>query len=255
MKQLMARIARSLLATGVVAVSRYGIESLSFRAGRAITVLLALAVLAVGCTSEGPATQVLPATAAPAPTYTPLPTYTPYPTYTPVPTATSDPTLAPTPAPAATETPAPTRTPAVEMDRAALIALYQATGGPGWMDHSNWASEAPLRQWYGVTINADGRVTELSLQENRLTGELPAELGDLSELTNLRLWSNELGGEIPPELARLTDLEQFAVGGNRLYGTVPEWLADFRNLHECTFPPTGSPGSCPRGWRIYRCDG
>ena len=229
--------------------------SLSFRAGQVITVLLVLALLAVGCTSEGPVRRVPPATAAPAPTYTPLPTYTPYPTYTPVPTATSEPTLAPTPTPAATETPAPTRTTAVEMDRAALIALYEATGGSGWINNANWASEAPLRQWYGVTTNAHGRVTELSLQENRVAGELPAELGDLSELRNLRLWSNELTGEIPPELARLTDLEQFAVGGNRLRGTVPEWLRTSATCTSCTCPPTGSPGSCPRGWENYHYDG
>ena len=219
--------------------------SLSFRAGQVITVLLVLALLAVGCTSEGPVTQVPPATAAPAPTYTPLPTYTPYPTYTPVPTATLEPTLARIPAPAATEMPAHARTPEVEMDRAALIALYQATGGPGWINNTNWAGEAPLRQWYGVTTNAHGRVTELFLQENRLTGELPAELGDLSELRILGLWSNELTGEIPPELARLTDLEQFAVGGNRLHGTVPEWLADFRNLEELHLPTNRFTGQLP----------
>lgn len=225
---------------GSVTSSRHG-------AVRLAVALLAVVLLAAACTSEIPETSAPAATVAPAPTYTPLPTYTPYPTYTPFPTATSEPTLAPTPTP--TWTPEPTAPPptptASEMDRAVLIALYEATGGPSWRNNANWATEAPLHQWYGVTANSDGRVIELSLQENGLRGELPAELGDLSELLNLRMWSNELTGEIPSELARLTELEQFAVGGNRLSGTIPEWLADFRNLEELHLSTNRFTGPLP----------
>ena len=212
--------------------------------------LLVLMAMVMGCTSEAPATSAPLETITPAPTYTPLPTYTPYPTYTLVPTATPAPTPTPmptaTPEPTATATSAPpdTLTPA-ETDRAALIALYEAAGGSSWENSAHWASRAPLHEWYGVTVNTRGRVTGLSLQENGLRGELPAELGDLSELRNLRLWSNELTGEIPPELAHLTKLEQFAVGGNRLHGTIPEWLADFRNLSELHISTNRFTGPLP----------
>ena len=176
------------------------------------------------------ATMIPPAQAvapSPAPTYTPLPTYTPYPTYTRVPTATPDPTA--TPEPEATPVPTPTLTPA-DRDRAALIALYESTNGSGWTNSANWVSDAPVEQWHGVTVDANGRVVELSLQRNGLQGELPAQLGELSELRNLRLWSNDLSGTIPSELSQLTQLEQFAVGGNRLHGTIPDWLSGFHNL-------------------------
>ena len=57
-------------------------------------------------------------------------------------------------------------------DRAALVALYEATGGPRWIDNTNWLSDAPLRQWYGVgTIR--GRVTHLQMPDNALTGVIP----------------------------------------------------------------------------------
>ena len=222
------------------------VTSLRHGAAAGAVVLLSIMLMAVACTSGIPETSAPAITAAPAPTYTPLPTYTPYPTYTLVPTATPEPTATPTPeAPA--PTPAPTPTPnARETDRTALIALYDATNGPSWANNANWASEAPLRQWHGVTTDADGRVIELSLQENGLRGELPPELGDLSALVNLRLWSNELTGEIPPELARLTQLEQFAVGGNRLRGTIPEWFADFHNLRELHLPTNRFTGPLPR---------
>ena len=224
----------------MINAGRGGLKAVNCGMVGAAVVLLVLMLMVMGCTSEAPATSAPLATVAPAPTYTPLPTYTPYPTYTPVPTATSG----PTPAPTATSAPPPTLTPA-EMDRVALIALYEATGGPGWANSAHWASQGPLHQWYGVTVSTRGRVIELSLQENRLTGELPAELGDLPELRNLRLWSNELTGEIPPEVAHLTELEQFAVGGNRLHGLIPEWLADFRNLSELHMSTNSFTGPLP----------
>ena len=69
----------------------------------------------------------------------------------------------------------------VEGDRAALVALYNATDGPNWTDNTNWLSNEPLSEWYGVTTNDDGRVTELSLGDedggNQLTGEIPVGTG------------------------------------------------------------------------------
>ena len=43
-------------------------------------------------------------------------------------------------------------------DRAALEALYDATGGPGWTDSTNWKTSAPIGEWFGVTTDAAGRV-------------------------------------------------------------------------------------------------
>ena len=34
-------------------------------------------------------------------------------------------------------------------DRAALVALYNATGGPNWVNSENWLSDAPLRTGTG----------------------------------------------------------------------------------------------------------
>ena len=200
-----------------------------------LVLLVGAVMVVIACGGEPapalPTATVIPPAQAvapsPAPTYTPLPTYTPYPTYTRVPTATPDPTA--TPEPAATPVPTPTLTPA-DSDRAALNTLYESTNGSGWTNSTNWVSDAPVEQWHGVTVDANGRVVELSLQRNGLQGELPAQLGELSELRNLRLWSNDLSGTIPSELSQLTQLEQFAVGGNRLHGTIPDWLSGLHNL-------------------------
>ena len=92
-------------------------------------------------------------------------------------------------------------------DHAALVALHDATGGPDWHRDTNWKSDEPLSTWYGVTVDASGRVTELRLANNRLSGALPAELADLKNLRLLVLSLNyELTGALPDGLRELSNL-------------------------------------------------
>ena len=119
-----------------------------------------------------------------------------------------------------------------QVDRPALMALYDATGGANWTNSSNWNSDTHISQWHGVTINPAGRVAELRLTRNRLRGKLPPELGSLTELRVLGLWANELTGSMPRELADLTRLEALALGGNRLSGEIPSWIGGLGNLRE-----------------------
>ena len=51
-----------------------------------------------------------------------------------------------------------------------------------------------------------------------LTGEIPPELGGLSNLTRLVLSGNQLTGEIPPELGGLSNLTLLFLFGNRVDG-------------------------------------
>ena len=45
----------------------------------------------------------------------------------------------------------------------------------------NWSNEIPLNQWLRVTVS-DNKVTDLDLSEMHLTGEIPTEIGKLSNL-------------------------------------------------------------------------
>ena len=76
-------------------------------------------------------------------------------------------------------------------DRAALEALYEATAGSNWITSTNWKTGEPLSAWHGVTTDADGRVTRLSLSSNKLSGAIPVELGGLANLRTLALGGNE----------------------------------------------------------------
>ena len=59
-----------------------------------------------------------------------------------------------------------------------------------------------------------------------MTGSIPAELGDLTELKWLVLVGNQLTGSIPAELGDLTNLERLWLSSNELTGCVPVGLGD-----------------------------
>ena len=124
---------------------------------------------------------------------------------------------------------APKPAPAPEI-RDALVALYNATNGPGWTNNENWLSEAPLDQWYGVFTGCDGSLTHLFLRGNQLTGPIPPELGNLPELESLALSENQLAGPIPPELSNLSNLTFLDLSTNQLTGPIPPELANLANL-------------------------
>ena len=120
----------------------------------------------------------------------------------------------------------------VASQRDVLTALYQSTGGPDWFESGNWGTGRPLREWHGVTVDDDGRVTELNLNDNGLTGPIPPELGDLTSLTFLNLGFNGLTGPIPPELGDLTSLTFLNLGFNGLTGPIPSELGNLTRLKQ-----------------------
>ncbi|MFN4293952.1 MAG: hypothetical protein ACK4JD_07460 [Thermoflexales bacterium] len=52
------------------------------------------------------------------------------------------------------------------------------------------------------------------LFDNQLSGELPAELGNLVRLTELALHQNQLGGSLPDSFANLTKLVALTLQSN-----------------------------------------
>ena len=114
-------------------------------------------------------------------------------------------------------------TPTLDSDRDVLVEFYKATDGPSWIDNTNWLSDAPIGEWYGVTAGENGSVIELVLdgtlfERHGLRGEVPGELGSLTDLERLSLNWNELSGEIPSELGHLANLQELQLNGNQLSG-------------------------------------
>ena len=142
-------------------------------------------------------------------------------------------------------TPAIAQTP-VNIDRAALVALYNATGGPDWIDKENFLNyDVPLSEWQGVTVNENGRVTELELWSNNLVGTIPAELANLTQLQVLYLQDNELNGEIPAQLGNLTQLQELDLAENQLTGSIPSALGNLSSLTVLDLDTNQLSGSLP----------
>ena len=149
----------------------------------------------------------------------------------------------------------------IESDRTALVAFYNATNGPNWANDSGWLSDTPLGQWYGIDTDSNGRVVGVDLRENSLAGPISAELGNLSSLLWLFLnndahtcvggcratspTANRLTGEIPPELGQLTNLERLFLSLNPLTGEIPSELAALVKLKELGFWISQLDGEIP----------
>ena len=133
----------------------------------------------------------------------------------------------------------------IASDREALVALYNASDGPNWNNNSGWLTDAPIGQWHGVTTDVGGRVTRLSLPDNRLSGEIPAALGSLTSLQGLTLHRNQLTGEIPAELGNLTGLRNLTLYSNQLSGEIPGELGNLVNLRELPLHRNQLSGEIP----------
>ncbi|NJP06696.1 MAG: hypothetical protein HC837_14260, partial [Chloroflexaceae bacterium] len=90
--------------------------------------------------------------------------------------------LAPTSVQAQTITNCVTQTAVTETECEALLALYTATDGDNWANNTSWGQDNYVCSWYGITCT-DGSVTSLNLGSNNLSGSIPAQLGDLDQLT------------------------------------------------------------------------
>ncbi|CAM8991468.1 unnamed protein product [Rhodiola kirilowii] len=89
---------------------------------------------------------------------------------------------------------------------------------------------------------------ELYLYRNNLRGEIPQEFGHLHNLQILSVFDNQLTGYVPPSVYNMSFLEQLYLTNNRLYGSFPQDMCNnLRSLWEITLFNNKFEGSIPRG--------
>ena len=118
--------------------------------------------------------------------------------------------------------------------RATLTEFYNATGGPNWNRHNNWATDAPLEQWEGLEFR-NGKLRRIELVRNNLKGVIPQSFWNITSLDFVKLESNQLSGAFPADIANLTNLQHLNLCGNQFTGTISEVLGILSNNHELNY--------------------
>lgn len=135
--------------------------------------------------------------------------------------------------------------------REGLMEFYRATDGDHWSNNTNWGSDKPISEWFGVTTHDRPYVHTLDLGYNNLKGELPsrgtfAKMGPTSQYNlfenqlsgtipedwvhNLSLWGivvdvNQLSGPLSAEFFEHPAFGRFEASGNNLTGSMPAGMA------------------------------
>lgn len=131
-------------------------------------------------------------------------------------------------------------------DRDILIALYDATNGDNWTNNTNWCTDAPLSEWYGVTLDySQERVQYIHLSYNNLVGSIPEEIGNLTELYTLDLSGNTLTGEIPSSIGNMHILGYLYLNNNQLTGSIPQEIGNLSDLRACYIYENQLMGNIP----------
>jgi hypothetical protein len=121
-----------------------------------------------------------------------------------------------------------TRTPAkTRADYIALIDIYNQAGGETWTDNGNWPDTTGRWQdWSFITLE-QGRVTEIDLSNNNLTGTYPFGAA-LDVLRSVNVSDNALDNV--EDLSALPALTSVDVSNNRLEFDDLEPLASIESL-------------------------
>ena len=129
--------------------------------------------------------------------------------------------------------------------REALIKLYQSTNGDNWTNNTNWCSDKPIEEWFGVTRLDNGKY-ELYLNNNNLTGKIeqtfPDDLiylvcgdnqlnslniSDCTSLVRLSCYGNQLTSL---DVSGCTSLLNLYCQDNQISSEIPDWFSQLETF-------------------------
>ncbi|GLT30905.1 hypothetical protein SLA2020_056800 [Shorea laevis] len=104
-----------------------------------------------------------------------------------------------------------------------------------------WRKKFQADSWVPIDFTTKGNsysfqgipltlMTGIDFSDNQLGGEIPVEIGELSELHSLNLSHNLLIGHIPTSFQNLSNLESLDLSHNRLTGPIPPQIVQINSL-------------------------
>jgi hypothetical protein len=128
------------------------------------------------------------------------------------------------------------------LQRYILALLYFQTSGDSWercsanqtddlaCEGEPFLSTSHECFWGGIRCESNLTVSAIHLDDNKLFGPLPSEVGALEDLAELDLDNNALVGKLPSSLGNLTKLEVLDLDENLLTGAIPVELFNATSL-------------------------
>nr|XP_023919488.1 probable LRR receptor-like serine/threonine-protein kinase At3g47570 [Quercus suber] len=154
-----------------------------------------------------------------------------------------------------------------ETDHLALLDFKSRIAQDPLQIMNSWNDSIHFCNWLGVTCGPSSkRVMVLNLTAKKLSGPIPASIGNLTYLTRINLQNNNFYGEIPQEVGRLLrllhlNLSRNSFGGklptnlsyctqlrvlhNNLTGNIPAWIGNFSSLYALSLDQNNFQGSIP----------
>uniref|UniRef100_A0A0A0L387 Disease resistance R13L4/SHOC-2-like LRR domain-containing protein n=1 Tax=Cucumis sativus TaxID=3659 RepID=A0A0A0L387_CUCSA len=86
---------------------------------------------------------------------------------------------------------------------------------------------------------------KFSIIGNRLSGEIPPEIGNIASLEELILEDNQIRGTLPKTLGKLIHLRRLQVSSNNIRGLIPQSFWNLRNLSDFRVDGTNISGNIP----------
>lgn len=156
-------------------------------------------------------------------------------------------------------------------DSLAIVSLYQNLKGKDWPHQEGWLQES-LNKWEG--IRAYGKVVGIDLMSNNrsVSGILPYQVKDLTELQELRLSGDNITGNWdiifnnlrkirsltlnfvdlrsvkPEKFQKLEDLRYLNLWNSNISGQLPESWGDLKSLSSLDIRRTNIKGPIPQSF-------
>ncbi len=120
---------------------------------------------------------------------------------------------------------------AFESDSLVLVEIYHSLNGPNW-ESSIWL-DGPVKNWSGIKLNNEGRVSDIILNEINAEGEIPDCIIDLEQLALLRFLNGKFPEGFPKKLALVPSLKElyfYQVAFNQSFSFPVEGFDNLENL-------------------------
>lgn len=119
--------------------------------------------------------------------------------------------------------------------RDVLIAIYESTDGDHWYNNTNWLSDKPIEEWFGIVPNNREQIQySIILPNNNLNGTI-----DISECQNL--WALQLNGNkiTSVKLSDVAIIDEFNLENNPLETLI--WKNVVHNTRDFPFSINNTP--------------